>query len=134
MRVVVKNRHHSVTSIHAKLWFQTLHGHCLEPTLKLFKRPYLSLALQDWKVIVHASFQLNNFARTSHNIPYFFQTLIITMGFGNYLKRIWKDTTIEPVILLMGLAFSVLSGAQVQTNLLMWKICHIGPKLVLIFN
>ena len=47
------------------------------------------------------------------------------MGFGNYLKRIWKDTTIEPVILLMGLAFSVLSGAQVQTNLLMWKICHL---------
>ena len=56
------------------------------------------------------------------------------MGFGNYLKRIWKDTTIEPVILLMGLAFSVLSGAQVQTNLLMWKICHIGQKLVLISN
>ena len=36
--------------------------------------------------------------------------------------------TIEPVILLMGLAFSVMSGAQVQTNLLMWKICHVEMK------
>ena len=56
------------------------------------------------------------------------------MGFGNYLKRIRKDTTIEPVILLMGLAFSVLSGAQVQTNQLMWKICHIGQKTCAYFQ
>ena len=50
----------------------TLREHCLEPTLKIFEKPYFSLALQDWKVIVHASFQLNNFSRPSHNIPYFF--------------------------------------------------------------
>ena len=25
----------------------------------------------------------------------------------------------------MGVSFAILSGAQVQTNLLMWKICHL---------
>ena len=28
----------------------------------------------------------------------------------------------------MALAFSVMNGAQVQTNLLMWKICHVEMK------
>ena len=42
-----------------------------------------------------------------------------------FLGLIRFKITIEPVILLFAVAYSVLSSAQVQTNLLMWKICHL---------
>ena len=49
-------------------------------------------------------------------------------NFVDFLIEFIGGITIEPVILLMALAFSVMNGAQVQTNLLMWKICHVEMK------
>ena len=49
-------------------------------------------------------------------------------NFVDFLLEFISGITIEPVILLMALAFSVMNGAQVQTNLLMWKICHVEMK------
>ena len=41
------------------------------------------------------------------------------------LKRFWKNLTLEPVIFLFTLGWSIQYGAQLQTNLLMWKVCHL---------
>ncbi len=37
----------------------------------------------------------------------------------------WNSLTLEPVIFVFSFAWSILAGAQLQTNLLMWKVCHL---------
>jgi hypothetical protein len=41
------------------------------------------------------------------------------------LKKAWSKVTLEPAIFLFGCMFGILYGVQVQTNLQLWKICHI---------
>ena len=41
------------------------------------------------------------------------------------LKDILNLITLEPLIVLMRFGIGVLHGAQIQTDLLLWKICHL---------
>ncbi len=40
-------------------------------------------------------------------------------------KAFWHNLTLEPVIFLFNFAWAIEFGARLQTNLLMWKVCHI---------
>jgi hypothetical protein len=40
-------------------------------------------------------------------------------------KHIFSNDFSEPVIFLSVIAFAAVYGAQIPTNLLMWKVCHI---------
>lgn len=41
------------------------------------------------------------------------------------LKSFWDSINLEPLIFLFSLGWGIYTGVQTQTNLLMWKICHI---------
>ena len=40
------------------------------------------------------------------------------------LKQV-KSITIEPLLFMIAFSLSLIGGAQVTTNLLIWKICHV---------
>ncbi len=40
-------------------------------------------------------------------------------------KTVWKNTTLEPVLLMFSFGWAIEFGVRVQTNLLMWKVCHV---------
>jgi hypothetical protein len=44
---------------------------------------------------------------------------------ANFAKIIFSSITLEPALLLMQLGRFILEGAQIQTDLLLWKICHL---------
>ena len=41
------------------------------------------------------------------------------------IRQILNRITLEPLIFLFLFSFYILDGAQIQTNLLLWKICHL---------
>ena len=41
------------------------------------------------------------------------------------IRQILNRITIEPLIFLFMFSFYILDGAQIQTNLLLWKICYL---------
>ncbi len=47
------------------------------------------------------------------------------MGLLDIVKREVKSITIEPVIILFITGISLVNGAQLNTNLLIWKICRL---------
>ncbi len=47
------------------------------------------------------------------------------MGTFETIKNEFKSITIEPVILLFMGGLFIIQGAQLNTNLLIWKICTI---------
>ena len=41
------------------------------------------------------------------------------------LRDFWNQLTLEPMVLIFSFAWGLESGAKLDTNLLMWKVCHI---------
>ena len=41
------------------------------------------------------------------------------------IRQILNRITLEPLIFLFTFGMVILDGAQIQTNLLLWKICHL---------
>jgi hypothetical protein len=41
-----------------------------------------------------------------------------------FMKQV-KSITIEPLLFMIAFSLSLIGGAQVTTNLLIWKICHV---------
>ena len=41
------------------------------------------------------------------------------------IRQILNRITLEPLIFLFTFGSVILDGAQIQTNLLLWKICHL---------
>ena len=39
------------------------------------------------------------------------------------VKKYFKSITLEPMVLIFAFGMATLSGAQVTTNLLLWKLC-----------
>ena len=48
------------------------------------------------------------------------------MGVLERLKFELKSTTIEPAMFFFVFSFKIDHGAQITTNFLLWKICHLG--------
>jgi PCFT/HCP family folate transporter-like MFS transporter 1/3 len=47
------------------------------------------------------------------------------MGGDSFFLRLWKSISIEPVLFVNVFGISIVMGAQISTNLLIWKICHL---------
>ncbi len=45
------------------------------------------------------------------------------------LKTFLRSLTLEPMILMFSFAWAIEYGVQLQTNLLMWKVCHVEYKI-----
>ena len=44
--------------------------------------------------------------------------------FSEFIARQIKNITIEPVLFVYAFGLGVVAGAQINTNLLIWKMCH----------
>ena len=43
----------------------------------------------------------------------------------NMFVKFYRSLTIEPVVFLHAMGLSIINGAQITTNLMIWKICHL---------
>ena len=53
--------------------------------------------------------------------------LSVTMDYSRYwviLRNFIKTISLEPSIFLFMLSSCLVSGAELQTNLIIWKVCH----------
>ena len=41
------------------------------------------------------------------------------------IRHLLSQITVEPIIILVAICWTIVDGAQIQTNLLLWKICHL---------
>ena len=41
------------------------------------------------------------------------------------IRHLLSQITAEPIIILVAISWTIVDGAQIQTNLLLWKICHL---------
>ena len=53
------------------------------------------------------------------------KALLLAKGFWEEVKSFWQNITIEPNVFLHVCSFSIISGAAVHTNLMLWKVCAV---------